>query len=317
MAWSPNLSNGKGSDFPTFLPGNAPLPLKGMLALSVAFHLLLGVLALTVTSSRNPMRLEPVTVVSLVGGGGFPKDDAEPPAPPKEGPATAPPAPRELPPVKGKAPAPGKSSVKVAEKAAEKASAKKKAQEVAAPGEFSTSGKRVPPDLTSVEERLRQMRETRADSESVRQAIEERRSEAAARAAVRGVGERIARRIEGPPGNIPGAGGIGGGSQGTVRVSPELLEFFRKLEERVRESWVLPESLVRNAGKLMVEVRIVIEKDGRVSDTRIEKGSGNVYFDDSVRRAIRKASPLPIPPERLRGGEDHYEVGFRFHGAGG
>jgi colicin import membrane protein len=154
----------------------------------------------------------------------------------------------------------------------------------------------------------------------VRRAGEARRSEAAARAAVRGVGERVARRIEGPPASARAAGagiGIGGGSQGTVRVSPEMLEFFRRLEERVRESWVLPEAVARNAGKLMVEVRIVIEKDGRVSDTRIEKGSGNVYFDESVRRAIRKASPLPVPPERLRGGEDHYEVGFRFHGTGG
>jgi TonB family protein len=66
----------------------------------------------------------------------------------------------------------------------------------------------------------------------------------------------------------------------------------------------------------VVELRIVIEKDGRVSGERIERGSGNPYFDDSVRRAIRKASPLPVPPEQLRGGEDHYEVGFRFHGGG-
>jgi colicin import membrane protein len=176
------------------------------------------------------------------------------------------------------------------------------------------------PDTSSVAERVRRMREARAESESVRRAVEARRSEAAARAAVRGVGERVARRIEGPPASARAAGagiGIGGGSQGTVRVSPEMLEFFRRLEERVRESWVLPEAVARNAGKLMVEVRIVIEKDGRVSDTRIEKGSGNVYFDESVRRAIRKASPLPVPPERLRGGEDYYEVGFRFHGAGG
>ncbi|HLN90947.1 MAG TPA: energy transducer TonB, partial [Patescibacteria group bacterium] len=106
----------------------------------------------------------------------------------------------------------------------------------------------------------------------------------------------------------------GGGGQGTVRPSPELLDYFRRLEEKVRSSWVVPGTLGRNAAKLVVELRIVIEKDGRVSEDRIERGSGNLYFDDSVRRAIRKASPLPVPPEQLRGGEDHYEVGFRFHG---
>ena len=161
------------------------------------------------------------------------------------------------------------------------------------------------------------MREARAGSEAVRGAVEERRSEAAARAAVRSVGERVAHRIEAPPPArtvARGAAGGGGGAQGTVRLSPELRDYFRRLEERVRSSWVLPGALVRDAAKLVVELRIVIEKDGRVSEERIERGSGNLYFDDSVRRAIRKASPLPVPPEQLRGGEDHYEVGFRFHG---
>jgi colicin import membrane protein len=150
--------------------------------------------------------------------------------------------------------------------------------------------------------------------------VEERRSEAAARAAVRSVGERVAHRIEAPPptrSGSRGAAGGGGGAQGTVRLSPELRDYFRRLEESVRSSWVLPGALVRDAAKLIVELRIVIEKDGRVSEERIERGSGNPYFDDSVRRAIRKASPLPVPPEQLRGGEDHYEVGFRFHGGAG
>ncbi len=286
-----------------------------MIALSGVFHLLLGFIALTVSSlQRTPIRLEPVAVVNLVGGGEFSRDKEEKPGPPKaEAPAQIPPSRKQE-----ESPKPPPPPRKVA---AEKAPVKKKAPEVAAPGEFSTSKQRVPPDESSVAERLRRMREARSDSDLVRKAVEEHRREAAARAAIRGVGERVARRIEGPPPETPGrgagGGGFGGGSQGTVRVAPELLEYFRKLEERVRESWVLPEALVRDAGKLMVEMRIVIEKDGRVSDTRIEKGSGNVYFDESVRRAIRKASPVPVPPERLRGGEDHYEVGFRFHGTGG
>lgn len=291
MAWSPNHSNGKETGFSPFLPGSAHPRLRGMIALSVAFHLLLGSVSLTVNAYRKGQpRLEPVAVVNLVGGGELPRAETEASLPRKE-PAAPPPA-KETVPVKAPAREP----------------AKKKAPEP------------EPPDTSTVAERVRRMREARADTESVRSAVEARRSEAAARAAVRGVGERVARRIERSPAPARAAGagtGIGGGSQGTVRVSLEMLEFFRKLEEKVRESWVLPEAVARDAGKLMVEMRIVIEKDGWVSDARIEKGSGNVYFDESVRRAIRKASPLPVPPERLRGGEDHYEVGFRFHGAGG
>ncbi|MBI5904315.1 MAG: TonB C-terminal domain-containing protein [Deltaproteobacteria bacterium] len=268
-----------------------------MIALSGAFHVALGVLALAVSSIQGPtFRLQPVAVVDLVGGGEFRETGARQPGP----------APK--PAVREKAPPPKKAGKPP------KAAARKPAP-AARPEDYSTARKRTA-DESSVAERLRQMREARAGSDAVRGAVEERRRESAARAAVRSVGERVAHRVEAPK-SPSAAGAFGGGAQGTVRLSAELREYFRKLEESVRGNWVLPEALVRNAGKLMVEMRIVIEKDGKVSDARIEKGSGNVYFDESVRRAIRKASPLPVPPEQLRGGEDHYEVGFRFHGAGG
>ena len=270
-----------------------------MLALSGAAHLVLAITALVVPPlSGTPLRLEPVAVVDLIGGGEFRREASMPPGPT--------PAARE----NGKPEPRGRTDSKPSPATREKGAK-------AASDEFVPS-KRQAADTASLTERLRKMREARAGSEAVRGAVEERRSEAAARAAVRSVGERVAHRIEAPPparsGGREAAGG--GGAQGTVRLSPELRDYFRRLEESVRSSWVLPGALVRDAAKLVVELRIVIEKDGRVSGERIERGSGNPYFDDSVRRAIRKASPLPVPPEQLRGGEDHYEVGFRFHGGG-
>jgi colicin import membrane protein len=264
-----------------------------MLALSAAAHMVLVIAVLAVPPLLGtPLRLEPVAVVDLIGGGEFRMETGKSPASTaREDENPAPPAPTRPPAGRGK-------------------------KEKAAPDDFGPS-KRQAADAASLTERLRKMREARAGSEAVRGAVEERRSEAAARAAVRSVGERVAHRIEAPPPARPGgrgAAGAGGGAQGTVRLSPELLDYFRRLEEKVRSSWVLPGALVRDAAKLVVELRIVIEKDGRVSQDRIERGSGNLYFDDSVQRAIRKASPLPVPPEQLRGGEDHYEVGFRFHG---
>jgi len=260
-----------------------------MLALSGAAHLLLAIVALAVYPLfGTPLRLEPVAVVDLIGGGEFRREAWKPPGP-------APPVPqKETTAPKGRTPSPARSR-----KAAN-----------AAPDDFAPSKRQAA--AASLMERMRKMREARTESEAVRGAVEERRSEAAARAAVRSVGERVAHRIEAPPPVRSGA--ASGGAQGTVRLSPELRDYFRRLEESVRSSWVLPGALVRDASKLVVELRIVIEKDGRVSEERIERGSGNPYFDDSVRRAIRKASPLPVPPEQLRGGEDHYEVGFRFHG---
>jgi colicin import membrane protein len=271
-----------------------------MLALSGAVHLLLAIVALAAPPLfGTPLRLEPVAVVDLIGGGEFRQEASMPPGPAPISRENEKPAP------KGRTPStpPPPRSRKGAK---------------AAPDAFAPS-KRQAADVVSLSERLRKMREARAGSETVRGAVEERRSEAAARAAVRSVGERVAHRIEAPSPARSGARGAGGGggAQGTVRLSPELRDYFRRLEESVRSSWVLPGALARDAAKLVVELRIVIEKDGRVSEERIERGSGNPYFDDSVRRAIRKASPLPVPPEQLRGGEDHYEVGFRFHGGAG
>ena len=304
MAWSPNRSSGKGLKGPTgspFFPDLSPPPLRTMLALSGAAHLVLAIAALVGPPLfGTPLRLEPVAVVDLIGGGEFRQEASMPLGPT--------PAAREI-----------EKPVHKDRTASTPPPARSRKGAKAAPDAFAPS-KRQSADVASLTERLRKMREARVGSEAVRGAVEERRSEAAARAAVRGVGERVAHRIEAPPparSGARGAGGGGGGAQGTVRLSPELRDYFRRLEESVRNSWVLPGALVRDAAKLVVELRIVIEKDGRVSEERIERGSGNPYFDDSVRRAIRKASPLPVPPEQLRGGEDHYEVGFRFHGGAG
>jgi TolA protein len=166
------------------------------------------------------------------------------------------------------------------------------------------------------------MREERASKRHVSEAVETIEREKAVRAAIKGIGERVAHRLDlsaagaaaktaGPkaPAGMPGA-------TGTARVAPEILAYARALDEKVRANWTVPELSERVAKNLIVQVRITIEKDGKVSNVRMEKVSGNTYFDDSVERAIRKASPLPVPPEQLRGGEDHYEVGFRFYGGG-
>ncbi|MHB1025845.1 MAG: energy transducer TonB [Desulfobacteria bacterium] len=290
------MTGPKGPTGSPFFTELSPPSLRTMLALSAAAHIALAIAALAVPSLLGtPLRLEPVAVVDLIGGGEFDRETKKPPTP----------AAREI----GK-PAPRDRTDSTHAPATRGKRAK------TSPGDFVPSKRRAA-DAASLTDRLRKMREARAGSEAVREAVEERRSEAAARAAVRSVGERVAHRIEAPRparSGARGAAGAGGGTQGTVRVSPELLDYFRRLEEKVRSSWVLPGTLVRDAAKLVVELRIVIEKDGRVSEDRIERGSGNLYFDESVQRAIRKASPLPVPPEQLRGGEDHYEVGFRFHG---
>ncbi len=273
--------------------------IRTMLALSVAFHagLFLAFVLWTGLSRPSP-RFIPVAVVDLVGGPGpEPRPEARPeahPAPPAKGQSRL------------KAPA-----VLPHAKAARERSAKQEAPRVP---------KAVHPNTRELSERIRRMREKQTSEENVREALQTLRREKEARAAVSRVRERVAHRVDlsglrSPPARTPPASGGGlGGAAGSARVPPEQLEYFRALYEKIYESWVLlvPGEGRTAAGSLVAQIRIKIEKNGKVTDIKMEKGSGNRFFDDSVLRAIQKASPLPVPPDRLRGGEDYYEVGFRF-----
>lgn len=280
---------------------------RRMVALSAALHVVMFFVCAAWVSFRvPPARISPVAVVDLVGGGQFA------PAPPAAAPAPAPPAARER----------GKAAASRSRARTERPPAPAKKERAAAPRNAKTP--EAPPSAErEFSEKIRQMREERATGSKVRQAVEEIQREKAIRTAVRGIGERAAHRVDlsgvrtpQKGASRPGATGMPGAT-GTARVSPEILAYARALDEKVRANWTVPELAQKEAGKLMVQVRITIEKDGRVSNVRMEKVSGNPYFDDSVRRAIQKASPLPVPPQQLRGGEDYYEVGFRFYGEGG
>ncbi len=271
---------------------------RKMITVSVVFHVVaLGLATLWAGFYSPPARFLSVTVVDLVGGEAF-----------------APPPRKRARPVEEPAPPPPEKSVK-------------EEKEPGAPPPVTVKAKKKSkakdaPDAGALAKSLGKIREKRASEERLREAVVAIRREKAARKAIRQIGERVGRRIDlssvqpapksAPPSPMAGLSG----ATGNARVPPEHLAYFRKLDEKIRSNWNVPALTSGEREKLMVRIRIVIEQDGRVSQVRMEKTSGNTYFDDSVRRAINKASPLPVPPEQLRGGEDHYEVGFRFYGAG-
>jgi colicin import membrane protein len=49
-------------------------------------------------------------------------------------------------------------------------------------------------------------------------------------------------------------------------------------------------------GNPEVQVRITILPGGEVLDARVVKASANRIYDEAILRAIRSASPLPVPP---------------------
>jgi colicin import membrane protein len=279
---------------------------RRMVAVSVALHLAaLALFSVWASLHAPPSRFLSVAVVDLVGGNAFaPRPEArgktvEKPAPPPAAKTTKEEKTPKSPPARTA-----------------------KAEKERVPKEKPVSPTTRPRDTESLAESIKRMREKKTSGESVREAVVRIQREKAARSAIRQIGERVGHRIDlsavrpAQRKESPSAPAGLAGAAGTARVPPEYLAYFRQLDEKVRSNWNVPPLAVGEKEKLMVQIRIVIEIDGRVSQVRMEKSSGNPYFDDSVLRAIRMASPLPVPPEELRGSEDHYEVGFRFYGKG-
>ena len=99
-----------------------------------------------------------------------------------------------------------------------------------------------------------------------------------------------------------GAARVGGqGMGGGVVRPPEFFVYEKLLRSRIKDAWRWYDT---NAS-LITQVSFEIEPDGMVKNVRLVKGSGDGNFDESVMRAVMKASPLPRPPESV------YELYFK------
>lgn len=117
-------------------------------------------------------------------------------------------------------------------------------------------------------------------------------------------GESRPSRVERPKRSAnaekPGAGGASttpaARASGTAAVAPEVASWLRAARLHVRQAWVLPAGLRREPLETQVEVEL--DAQGNVlSEPKVTQRSGNPWYDESVVRAIQKASPLPPPPE--------------------
>ncbi len=93
-----------------------------------------------------------------------------------------------------------------------------------------------------------------------------------------------------------GAGKVGGaGMGGGVVRPPEFFMYEKILRSRIKDAWRWYDT----AAPLITQVAFDIEPDGVVKNVRVTKGSSDSSFDESVVRAVLKASPLPPPPEKV------------------
>jgi len=76
----------------------------------------------------------------------------------------------------------------------------------------------------------------------------------------------------------------------------------------IQQNWVFNETLANLDQNLEVRILIKILKNGEIRDVFIETRSGNRYLDESAKKAILKASPLPELPK----GYNSYDVFIGF-----
>ena len=90
------------------------------------------------------------------------------------------------------------------------------------------------------------------------------------------------------------ASGLPGAGRG-VPVTPEVMAWMRSAKVHVTRAWVLAPGF--RTQSLSTEIRVRLSAGGEVLGTHVARRSGNPWYDESVERAIKKASPLPPPPE--------------------
>ncbi len=93
-----------------------------------------------------------------------------------------------------------------------------------------------------------------------------------------------------------GAGVLGGNKMGGgVQRPPAFFTYRDLLKNHIKSVW----RWFDTSAALIAEVKFSILPDGTLEDVELVSSSGNSLYDDSVVRAVYKASPVPQPPPEV------------------
>ena len=94
-------------------------------------------------------------------------------------------------------------------------------------------------------------------------------------------------------------------------LEAKLNEYYSLLWAKIKESWTIPESLLKERLDLETIIVVIIDQNGKILKTWFEKRSGNALYDQMAMRAIKKSEPFPPFPKEWK--ESTLEVGIRFY----
>jgi TonB family protein len=287
-----------------------------MTALSVAAHCVVIVVIVLVSnigwSRPLPMEVIPVDLVNLpVGEGSAPGEVKEKPATapkPDRLAAPEPPAPppsKKAKPVKAEAPKPAPKEVAEPEAEPEPAESTVLPNPEAAPPlpKAKKSAKKTSYNAEKALHEVIRDIEKNVDAEqpdTVKGAIADMRRRL-------GAGETAAVEtgVKSDGGGYGGAGGLG------KTPSLQVMQLYNiQLQMHVHKNWSCPDQFIGTGEKPSARMMLTITRDGGIRDSMFDQRSGNPYFDDSVRRAVEKANPVPPIPKDWEG--DTYTVVINF-----
>ncbi|MCI5163869.1 MAG: cell envelope integrity protein TolA [Candidatus Electrothrix sp. AX5] len=101
-----------------------------------------------------------------------------------------------------------------------------------------------------------------------------------------------------------------GGYGREQRVNPAVLkQYAASLNGRISSHWQLPET-VKTQSNLRTMVALTLRRDGSIEDMRIERKSGDSFFDQSVIKALRSSAPLPGFPALIKHSTLEFALNF-------
>lgn len=108
-------------------------------------------------------------------------------------------------------------------------------------------------------------------------------------------------------GSTPSAGAAAGTG---LPSGTAAKEYYALLWQKIQNAWIIPSNMADASYGYETVVSITIHKDGAVTGISVEKSSGNIYFDQTAIRAIKRAAPLPpFPPSWL---QQRIDIGLKF-----
>ncbi len=79
-------------------------------------------------------------------------------------------------------------------------------------------------------------------------------------------------------------------------LAAQIGEFSQAIHKKIKSQWHRPAGVT---GKLTASVRITVLPGGEVASVLVTRSSGNPAFDASVKEAVERASPLPVPSDAM------------------